>query len=263
VVTREADCDILDTAVDTIESTQLVDYEAIDPTGKSVRTLKMKVKLKTEKQLQQEEKSVEKNRLGKLSEVEYPDSLIDAKTVDFQPFIEGPNRDPQPVYPNTIDLDSPFAILSLFWTKEMWQILATNTNAYAIRQGAVERGRDHTGARQHHDNETMNQRVWWPTNPHELKVFVGALIYMGLHPEGETANYWYRDIFSGPNHTPALWMKQDRFTQIQRFLHCSPEDTEDIKAHTSKELDKMTAAERRSTNQRWWRKMEPLISMFR
>jgi len=51
VVTGEADYDILDTAVNTIKSTQLVDHKAIDPTGKPVKTLKMKAKLKTEQQL--------------------------------------------------------------------------------------------------------------------------------------------------------------------------------------------------------------------
>ncbi len=47
MVTGEADYDILDTAVNTIKLTQLVDYKAIDPTGKLVKTLKMKAKLKT------------------------------------------------------------------------------------------------------------------------------------------------------------------------------------------------------------------------
>ena len=147
MVTGEADYDILDTAVNTIKSTQLVDHKAIDPTGKPVKTLKMKAKLKTEQQLHQEEKLAEKTRLGRLSEVEYSDNLTDAKTVEFEPFAEGPNRDPRLIIPKTLDLSSPFAIFSLFWTEEMWEILATNTNAYALRQGAVERGRDYTGAR--------------------------------------------------------------------------------------------------------------------
>ncbi len=47
MVTREADYDILDTAVNTIKLTQLVNYKAIDPTRKLVKTLKIKAKLKT------------------------------------------------------------------------------------------------------------------------------------------------------------------------------------------------------------------------
>jgi len=101
------------------------------------------------------------------------------------------------VYPGDLDLDSPYAIFSLFWTEEMWQIIATNTNAYALRQGAIQRGRD-VGARRHYGSDTLNQRSWWATNADELKMFIGILIYMGLHPEGETATYWNRDILYGP-----------------------------------------------------------------
>ncbi len=46
-MTGEADYDILDTAVNTIKSTQLVNYKAIDPIRKLVKTLKIKAKLKT------------------------------------------------------------------------------------------------------------------------------------------------------------------------------------------------------------------------
>ncbi len=57
-------------------------------------------------------------------------------------------------------------------------------------------------------------------------------------------------------------MTQDRFTQLQRFLHCSPEE-EDSHHPTGDELERMTAAERRETNQQWWRKMETTILIFR
>ena len=46
-----------------------------------------------------------------------------------------------------------------------------------------------SGARSHSDMDSLNQRTWWATNADELKVFVGTLIYMGIHPEGETAEY--------------------------------------------------------------------------
>lgn len=177
--------------------------------------------MKTAKQLQQGEKQAEKELAG-LPAVESYGGLTDARTVDFEAFKEGPRRGPQPIYRPDLDLDSPFAIFSLFWTEEMWQHLAMNTNAYAARQGAVERGSNHMGPRQHHDNNATNQRAWSATLSDELKVFIGALIYMDIHPEYEIADYWNRDIFHGPTHTLSRWITQDRFTQLQRFLDCNP-----------------------------------------
>jgi len=244
VVTGETVTEVLATATKTIISTTLEDYITDDEHGKPVNRPKRKAQLKTQKQLDAEAVKAEKIDLGKLSQKEFASRLIDAKTVEFEPFQEGPRREPKPIYPTDIDLDSPLAIFSLFWTEEMWQILAKNTNGYALRQGAVERGRDHTGARQHHGNWTINQRAWWPTNADELNVFVGAIIYMGIHPEGETATYWHQDLRTGLNHSPSQWITQDRFTQLQRFLHCSP-DAEDIKDPTGEELDHITTAEQR------------------
>ncbi len=261
MVTRETINGVLDTASATVATTTIKASTEVKPDGDPIRETKRRVKLKTEKQLHQEEKAKEKGRLGGLSEVEFTKNLDDASTVEFTPFAEGPPREPQPVYPPDIDCDSPYALFSLFWDEKMWQILATNTNQYAIRQGAVPRGRT-SGARSHSDIDSLNQRTWWATNPDELKVFVGTLIYIGIHPEGETAEYWNKDLLNGPNHTPALWITLERFTQLQRFLHCSPvKDNEE--PPLSDQLDRMTASERRETNQQWWRKLEPIISMFR
>ncbi len=170
VVTGETITEVLATAMKTVVSTTLEDYITDDEHGKPVNRPKRKAQLKTQKQLDAEALKAEKIDLGKLSQKDFASRLIDAKTVEFEPFQEGPRREPKPIYPTDLDLDSPLAIFSLFWTEEMWQILAKNTNAYALRQGAVERGRDHTGARQHHGNWTINQRAWWPTNADELKV---------------------------------------------------------------------------------------------
>lgn len=267
IVTGQEITDILDTATEIISSTK-PEPEERDSDVEGKPTTKLGARFKTSQQLEKDEKKKikasnkdEKLRLGKLTDTEFAEGLIDTKTVHFNPLQQGPYREPGPKYPPETDLDSPFAIFSLFWTEKMWEDLARNTNAYALRQGAVERGRNSTGSRQH-DNKAMNQRAWWPTNTDELKVYVGVLIYMGVHPEGETSIYWNTDILLGPKHTPAKWISQQRFTQIQRFLHCSPED-EAIHEPTGEEIEHMTAAQKRETDQRWWRKMEPLISSFR
>ena len=94
----------------------------------------------------------------------------------------------------------------------MWKIFADSTNAYALRQGAIERDVTGNGTRLHSD---INQRRWFATNPGELKVFIGTVIYMGLHPEGARSTYWNRDQFQGPKHTPAFWITRERFDQLQ------------------------------------------------
>ncbi len=62
---------------------------------------------------------------------------------------------------------------------------------------------------------------------------------MSLHPEGEVATYWHRDILTGPNHTPALYMSLVRFTQLQRFLHIAPVTGDDVppQEYTADEIE--------------------------
>lgn len=188
----------LDGALATVESSQLIDYETEDEDGKPVTKTKRKARLVEARKLITSQTKLERDALGRLSKDDFSAALVDAATVTFEPFKEGPKREPQPIYPPDLDLDSPFAIFSLFWTEEMWKIVATNTNNYALQQGAIERGRDSTGSRCHGDlDDDSNQRAWWPTNSDELKVFAGCMIYMGIHREGETSDYWHKDIFTG------------------------------------------------------------------
>ena len=126
----------------------------------------------------------------------------------------------------------------------MFDILAKNTNLYTEQE------------------KWEWQRPWHATNPDEIRVFIGILIYMGLHPEGETVVYWHEDIRTGPTHTPALHMSLQRFQQLQRFIHISPPggppelSADDIEKMTQKQKDSYPDKE-------WWRKIEPLLTMFR
>ncbi len=128
VVTGETINGVLDTALATVATTTIKASTEVKPDGEPIRETKRRVKLKTDKQLHQEEKAREKGRLGGLSEVEFTRNLDNTSTVEFAPFAEGPPREPQPVYPPDIDCDSPSALFSLFWDEKICQILATNTN---------------------------------------------------------------------------------------------------------------------------------------
>ena len=210
VVTRETVGDVLQTATETIDFTTEELYKSDDEEGNLVTKTKRTAKLKTQTP-----------KATKAQQVDFVQSLQDVKIVDFELFQEGPPRELRSIYPLDTDLDSPYALVLLFWTDEMFKTLATNTNAYAVHQRAVVRDLDSTGVRSYGDN-FLSQRPWFSTNANELRVFVGILIYIGLHPEGLTATYWHQNILTGPNYTPALYMSYKRFTQLQRFLHIAP-----------------------------------------
>jgi len=106
----------------------------------------------------------------------------------------------------------------------------------------MEQGRDSTGARLHHDSWDMKQRAWWATSPDELKTFVGAMVYMVRYQEGETEGYWYRDLFTGPNYATSLRIRQDRFAQLLKFLHCGSDFTQHPEP-TTQQIDKMMSEE--------------------
>ena len=258
VVQGDSITGVLDTATTTVESTTLEVYKSEDSDGNPVKKTKRKAILKNTT-------SQRKTVAQKRSEtVDFIQNLQDVQSVDFQLLEEGPRRAPQPIYPAETELDSPYALFSLFWTPEMFEVLATNTNAYALKEGAVARGIGGNGVRRCCE-DTMNQRIWYTTNANELRVYIGILLYMSLHPEGEVATYWHRDILTGPNHTPALYMSLVRFTQLQRFLHIAPVTGDDVppQEYTADEIEQMTPAQRREVDKVWWGKIEPLVSMFR
>jgi hypothetical protein len=82
----------------------------------------------------------------------------------------------------------------------------------------------------------------------ELYVFIGSIIYMGVHAEPEIAMYWNTDFNKGPLHSITTHISLYRFEQIKRYCHIScPESDERAGYHLP-------------TNKRWWYKVEPLAS---
>lgn len=92
---------------------------------------------------------------------------------------ESPHFDPLPLLqyqthgeanlPSYVDPKDPYAISGLFFTDEVIQTLADNTNAYA---------------ESHQPPPTGHERKWkYPTTLGEMHAFLATYIYMGLHPE--------------------------------------------------------------------------------
>jgi hypothetical protein len=82
----------------------------------------------------------------------------------------------------------------------------------------------------------------------ELYIFIGAIIYIGVHDEPKLDMYWNTDFNKGPLHTISTYISLYRFEQIKRFCHISyPESNERAGYHLPK-------------NKIWWYKLEPLTS---
>jgi hypothetical protein len=81
-------------------------------------------------------------------------------------------------------------------------------------------------------------------------VFLGAIIYMGVHKEPQVEMYWNSDFNKGPLHSISRHISRCRFEQIRRYFHVScPASDEQNGYHLP-------------SNKVWWYKLEPLASSF-
>jgi transposase IS4-like protein len=159
-----------------------------------------------------------------------------------------PECQPELWIPPDVNIDDPYALFSLFWPEDIWYTISHNTNMYAIIQRT---------------NKPLSNspRPWSDTSVVEIKVFIGILIYMGIHDLKRTDFYWKNKIESGPIHTPQLYMSLTQFEQIKRYLHISqplgdnvdePRDPESATQYPDEYMEKM-----------WWHKVLPLADIFR
>jgi hypothetical protein len=73
------------------------------------------------------------NRLSLQKVIEEAKPLEEVK---FEAFDPGEQREPKINIPDTIDLENPLELLDLFIPSEVYSIIATNTNLYAISKNA-------------------------------------------------------------------------------------------------------------------------------
>ncbi|PMD58731.1 uncharacterized protein K444DRAFT_724270, partial [Hyaloscypha bicolor E] len=134
--------------------------------------------------------------------------------VSYEPFQPEPRQPARALLPPTFPpKPRPFDYFSLFFTYEHLQTITTNTNRYASKQ------------RLHIKGESV--REWTDLLVEELHVFLGAIIYMGVHDEPQAEMYWNADFNKGPLHSIASHISRCRFEQIKRYCHIScPENDE-------------------------------------
>jgi hypothetical protein len=180
------------------------------------------------------------------------------KDVDYEPLKMSDPAPPKISLPEGIDYKSPLALFSLFFPDSLlWQIV-NNTNMYAqMSRPPVPLPR-------------TNPRPWSNITVPELKVFIGILIYMGVHQEPNVECYWKNDIRDGPIHTVRLYMSLTRFQQLKRYLHISPWEInrkgangrplpQDIQGP----IDNAEQCDAAQLPDVWWHKVKPVFTQLR
>ncbi|RFU29044.1 hypothetical protein B7463_g7284, partial [Scytalidium lignicola] len=138
---------------------------------------------------------------------------------------------------------TPLDFFSLYFTRAILQIITRNTNRYA-------------NARYHHQKEFPHERDWIPLFLEELYVFLGCVVYMGVHKEPNVELYWSTGTYN-PQHILPVHMSLVRFQQIHRFLHISDATGDVLAGRTG-----LTGISN-PNNDIWWYKLEPLASSLR
>ena len=125
---------------------------------------------------------------------------------EFEP-LEIPSVTGKGNLPGNFSANDPLAIFELFFDDEAIESLTNHTNQYAALNLIKDKPR---------------VRPWFPTTPKELRAYLAGYIWMGLHPEKPTKQFWNRDITKGPSHE-LLWrnISKERWQQIDRFFHIS------------------------------------------
>ncbi|PMD42399.1 hypothetical protein L207DRAFT_622423 [Hyaloscypha variabilis F] len=96
--------------------------------------------------------------------------------VSYQPFKPESKRPAQALLPTSFPRNAhPFDYFSLFFTHDLFRTITTNTNQYA-------------GIQQIHVPQER-VRGWTNLLVEELYVFIGSIIYMGVHEEPQAKIY--------------------------------------------------------------------------
>ncbi|MCJ1277340.1 hypothetical protein MMC21_005152 [Puttea exsequens] len=112
--------------------------------NKSVRS----AELEDVRELKKKEVDGIKRYLKGLTIEEFQAEISDVQTVVFDALSTGTELEARPQLPKDIDPSNPYALFTRFWPENQWEIIADNTNRYAVLQDAF--------------NPAKNE--WCPTN---------------------------------------------------------------------------------------------------
>jgi hypothetical protein len=116
----------------------------------------------------------------------------------YTPFKIEPPLPPKPLLPSSFPSNPhPFDYFSLFFTPDLFKTITRNTNRYAsIYRLQVQQER---------------AREWRDILLEECYVFIGIILYMGVHYEPHIKLYWNLDFNKGPLYTISRYMPIMRF----------------------------------------------------
>jgi hypothetical protein len=140
---------------------------------------------------------------------------------EFKP-LDMPNP-PRPIRTRLSDdykIDDPRSFFTMFIRDNRFDILAKNTNSYAVYQLANHSKRHHC------------RRGWKPTNQQEIKVYIAILLFLGIQRNHSPKSFWENPDRDSPVHR----IKWSRYRIIVAFFKISAildnidiTDTNDIK----------------------------------
>lgn len=125
-----------------------------------------------------------------------------------------PNNDIVGINPDLCDNmfdGTPYDYYNLFVDDEVVIFLVEETNRYANQN--ITRG-----------SFQSTLRTWVPTDPQEMRGFLGIIMYMGLVQMTSIKHYWRKDDFFKTK--IALTMTRSRFEILLCMFHCSNNDSQ-------------------------------------
>ena len=129
---------------------------------------------------------------------------------DYEPMpIKEPYRTGVHNLPSTVDINDPYAIFSLFFDHSILKTLARHTNKYA-------------SLHQPDPAKYPKHRPWKPTTWKELRAYIAAYIWMGLHKDLAVDEFWKENEWGTPIYPEVSnFIGRERWQQIDRFFHIS------------------------------------------
>ena len=106
--------------------------------------------------------------------------------------------------------DLPLLIFQQYFTREILEIIASNTNQYAASQNA---GQLRDGQRSH--------RPWKDTSVPQIMIWLGLIVYMSVIRLTRVEEYWSKNG-EWPKHCIMRFQGYNRFSNIKSFFHLSP-----------------------------------------
>ncbi|CAG8443034.1 11896_t:CDS:2 [Dentiscutata heterogama] len=97
---------------------------------------------------------------------------------------------------------SPLSLFQLFFTDEQLHLIVKNSNIYELVKSRE------------------SGQVWTPLTLSELKVWLGLIIYMGVHHINAIEDLWNQDNKIA-NHEIKRFISLYSFQQIKQFFHIS------------------------------------------